>query len=142
MLRIHCTSLHASITQHIWTDAHALISSQNRMLHWAIFQSAQCPYVGVGQSNYLQVIEKLMLLLVVSQFFLYENHCKCCNKLGSRFWLLLITLTYFFFYIHSPLLKNKKCCDCRFLQQIRILDHCTMIYITRLFQCADWFQYD
>ena len=54
------------------------------------------------------------------QSFPYENHCKCCKKLASRSWPRLITLTYFFFYVHSSSwLESKKCCDCCFLQQIR-----------------------
>ena len=43
------------------------------------------------------------------QFFPCENHCNCYKKVASRLWFVLFTLTYFFLYIHSPLLlENKK----------------------------------
>ena len=38
------------------------------------------------------------------QSFPYENHCECYKKLASRSWPVLFTLTYFFLYMHSPLL--------------------------------------
>ena len=36
--------------------------------------------------------------------FSRENHCECYRKLASRLWPILFTLTYFFLYIHSPIL--------------------------------------
>ena len=43
------------------------------------------------------------------QSFPYGNLCKCYKKLASRLSPVLFTLTFFFIYIHSPLLlENKK----------------------------------
>ena len=60
-------------------------------------------------------------LVHTKQFVPNENNCRCYKKLASRLWpMLFYTIIYFFVYIHSPLLlEKKKRCDCCFPQQIR-----------------------
>ena len=44
----------------------------------------------------------------IYQSFPYKNHCKCYEKLASRSWPVLFTLTYFFLDITSPFLQQNK----------------------------------
>ena len=41
---------------------------------------------------------------IYDQSFPYENHCESYKKLASRPWPVLFALTYFFLYMHFPLL--------------------------------------
>ena len=63
----------------------------------------------------------IKLLNHVIQSFPYENHRKCYKKLTLRSWPVLFTLTYFFLYIHSPLLLEniQNCCNRCFPKQTR-----------------------
>ena len=53
----------------------------------------------------------------------FQNHCECYKKLASKLWPLLFTLTYFFFYIHSPRLWQNIVVITVFLSK---LDHKTL----------------
>ena len=77
------------------------------------------------------------------QSFPYKNHSKCYKTLVSRSWPVIFTFTYFFPYTYTFRFccKIKSCCDRCFPQQIRP-QITVQSYITRLFQCENWFQYD
>ena len=59
----------------------------------------------------------------IIQYFPYKNHCECHKKLASRVWSVLFTLTYFYFlYIYSPLMRQKKVLLSLFFLDIPLLN--------------------
>ena len=65
------------------------------------------------------------------------------KKLHQGCDLCYLHLPNFLLNIHSSLLKeNKNLLSLLFFSVNQATGHCSMAYITRLFQCEDWFHYD
>ena len=54
----------------------------------------------------------------------------------------IFTLTYFFFYMHFPLLAENKLFWLLLFSANHTTEYCSIIYVTGLFYWEDWFLYD